>query len=56
MLALFLFEIKNDALAGLIITTFALIAITAMISDYDEIEIGVIKIKRRKEKEDVNSN
>lgn len=48
MFALFFYEVKNEVLASLIIATFALIAITAMISDADEVEIGPIKIKRRK--------
>lgn len=55
MLGLFLFKIHNEALASLIIAVFGLIAITAMITDADEIKIGPIEIKRRKkeDKQDV---
>lgn len=52
MFCLFHWEVKNEVLASLIIATFALIAITAMIADADEVEIGPIKIKRRKKEYD----
>lgn len=53
MFGLFAFEIKNEALACLVLATFGLVTITAIITDFDEIEIGPIKIKKSK-KEDKN--
>lgn len=48
MFGLFLFEIKNEPLASLIVAIFGVIVVAAMIADADEIKLGPIEIKRKK--------